>query len=75
MFESCYIERRCLECMTSLFSFSIYELREENYELLFRKGLCYNKEGDIWGLSTPQHHGKNNKYRVTVNLNFVLRLI
>ena len=26
VFESCYIERRCLECMTSLFSFSIYKL-------------------------------------------------
>ena len=31
VFESCYIERRCLECITSLFSFSIYKLREEMY--------------------------------------------
>ena len=31
VFESCYTERRCLVCITSLFSFSIYKLREEMY--------------------------------------------
>ena len=36
------------------------------YKLLFRKGLKYNDGGDIGGLSTPQHRGKNNKHRITV---------
>ena len=36
VFESCYIERRCLECINSLFSFSIYKLREE---MLYCSGL------------------------------------
>ena len=52
--------------MKSLFSFSIYKLREENYELLFRKGLCYNKEGDIGGLCPHRNTAeKNNKHRIT----------
>ena len=39
VFESCYIERRCLECISSLFSFSIYKLREE---MLYCSGLRYD---------------------------------
>ena len=35
LFETCCIERRCLECITSLFSFSIYKLREEMYYFIF----------------------------------------
>ena len=38
----------------SLFSFSIYKIRGRNV-LEFLKGLWYNNEGDIGGLSTPQH--------------------
>ena len=53
--------------------------------LQFRKGFWYNNEGDIGGLSTPQHRGKKitntplpqKTWRNTdiEILNFVLRLI
>ena len=43
--------------ITSLFSFSIYKITGRNV-LQFRKGLCYNDEGDNGGLSTPQHRRK-----------------
>ena len=46
-----------LEGITSLFSLSIYKVTERNV-LQFRKGLWYNNEGDIGGLSTPQHRRK-----------------
>ena len=46
-----------LEGITILFSLSIYKITERNV-LKFRKGLCYNNEGDIGGLSTPQHRRK-----------------
>ena len=46
-----------LEGITSLFSFSIYKITGRN-ALQFRKGLWYNNEGDIGGLSTPQHRRK-----------------
>ena len=37
------LKRRCLECIASLFSFSIYKFREEIFNvLLFRRGLRYN---------------------------------
>ena len=36
------LKRRCLECIASLFSFSIYKFREEIFNvLLFRRGLRY----------------------------------
>ena len=58
VFESYYIERRCLECISSLFSFSIYKLPKitRRNVLLFRKGLRYNNEGH-WGtvhIATPR---------------------
>ena len=40
VFESCYIESRCLECITSLFSFSNYKLREEMFYCSVR----------VWGI-------------------------
>ena len=43
--------------ITSLFSFSIYKITGKNV-LQFRKGLCYNDEGDNRGMSTPQHRRK-----------------
>ena len=43
--------------------FSIYKITGINV-LQFRKGLWYNNEGDVWGLSTPQHRRKN-KHRIT----------
>ena len=46
-----------LEGITSLFSFSIYKITGRN-ALQFRKGLWYNNEGDIGGLSLPQHRRK-----------------
>ena len=47
-----------LECITSLFSFSIHKLRVECMNVLrFLKGLWHNEEGDIGGLSTLQHRG------------------
>ena len=52
-----------LEGITSLFSFSIYKITGINV-LQFRKGLWYNNEGDIGGLSTPQHRRKN-RHRIT----------
>ena len=52
-----------LEGIKSLFSFSIYKITGINL-LQFRKGLWYNNEGDVWGLSTPQHRRKN-KHRIT----------
>ena len=39
------------------FFFSIYKITGINV-LQFRKGLWYNNEGDIGGLSTPQHRRK-----------------
>ena len=58
VFKSYYIERRCLECITILFSFSIYKLPKitRRNVLLFRKGLRYNNEGH-WGtvhIATPR---------------------
>ena len=46
-----------LEGITSLFSFSIYKITGRN-ALQFRKGLWYNNEGNIGGLSLPQHRRK-----------------
>ena len=51
------------EGVTSLFTFSIYKITGINV-LQFRNGLWYNNEGDVWGLSTPQHRRKI-KHRIT----------